>query len=186
MLDAIIMDPELLKTVEPQQEFYTGMDCFIHCVESLSGSFIDELGRSFASKAKEWVASFFLKEKNYDQLMVASYLGGCSIANSEVGVCHALSYGISLVLDYRHGMANSIVFNQLSEFYKDDVATFKSMMKKNNIELPKNVTKDVTPEMMERMIAMTLKMGRPLTSALGENWQKILTRDKIIELYKRM
>ncbi|MFH1894578.1 MAG: iron-containing alcohol dehydrogenase family protein [Patescibacteria group bacterium] len=186
MFDAIVMDSELLGTVDPLQEFYAGMDCFIHCAESLSGSFIDELGKSFALRSKKLVTDFFLKEKNYDQLMVASYLGGCSIANSEVGVCHALSYGISLVLNYRHGMANSVVFNQLGEFYQEDVNIFREMMAKNNIKLPQNVTKDVTPEMMEKMIQMTLRMEKPLTNALGTGWRDILTREKIIELYRKM
>jgi len=186
MFEVIIMDPELLKTADKDQEFYTAMDCFIHCVESLSGSFIDELGRGFASTAKKMVTDFFLKEKKYGELMVASYLGGCSIANSEVGVCHALSYGISLVLGYRHGIANSIVFNQLEEFYGPDVKIFKEIIKKNGIKIPKDVTKNVTPEMLDKMIEMTYKMERPLTSALGENWRNILTREKIISLYKKM
>lgn len=37
MFDQIILDPNLLKTVPLDQEFYTGMDCYIHCVESLHG-----------------------------------------------------------------------------------------------------------------------------------------------------
>ncbi|MFA5878120.1 MAG: iron-containing alcohol dehydrogenase family protein [Candidatus Staskawiczbacteria bacterium] len=186
MFDAIVMDPELLKTVDRNQEFFSAMDCFIHCVESLGGSFIDDLGRSFASVAKKMTVDFFLKEKNYGELMVASYLGGCSIANSEVGVCHALSYGISLVLGYRHGVANCVVFNQLEEFYGPDVKIFKNIVRKHRIELPKNITKGITEEMLNKMIEMTYKMDRPLTSALGKDWKNILTREKITNLYEKM
>ena len=186
IFDAVLMDPELIKTLDSQQEFFTGMDCFIHCVESLSGSFINEFGKSFAEPAKRDVEDFFLKEKNYGKLMMASFFGGCSVASSEVGVCHALSYGISLVLGYRHGIANCIVFNQLSEFYPEDVKLLKDMMEKNNIKLPDKVAENVTPEMLEKMIEMTLKMEKPLTNALGENWKNILTREKIIELYRRI
>ena len=70
--DAVLMDPELLSTVPAEQEFYTAMDCFIHCVESLNGSLINEIGKGFASKSKEMMESFFLREKNYGELMVAS------------------------------------------------------------------------------------------------------------------
>jgi 3-deoxy-alpha-D-manno-octulosonate 8-oxidase len=31
-----------------------------------------------------------------------------------------------------------------------------------------------------------LRMERPLTNALGENWKLILTPDKILQLYARM
>lgn len=186
IFDAVVLDPEIIQTVETKQEFYTGMDCYIHCVESLRGFFMNEFGRIFAEPAKQDTEDFFLKEKNYEKLMMASFFGGCSVASSEVGICHALSYGISLVLGYRHGIANCIVFNQLEEFYPKDVKVFRQMLKKNNISPPKNVTKDVTSEMMEKMIEMTLRMEKPLTNALGKNWKSVLTKEKIIELYKEM
>jgi 3-deoxy-alpha-D-manno-octulosonate 8-oxidase len=186
IFDAVLMDPDLIKTVDAQQEFYTAMDCFIHCVESLRGTFINEFGSAFAAPAKKDVEDFFLKEKNYGKLMMAAFFGGCSVASSEVGICHALSYGISLVFGYRHGMANSIVFNQLEEFYPEDVKLFRRMMEKHSIKLPECVTKNATEEMMNKMIEMTLLMDKPLANALGENWKNILTRDKIIELYKKM
>ena len=31
----IVLDPELTKNAPVNQSFYTGMDCFIHCIESL-------------------------------------------------------------------------------------------------------------------------------------------------------
>jgi 3-deoxy-alpha-D-manno-octulosonate 8-oxidase len=103
-----------------------------------------------------------------------------------VGICHALSYGVSLVFGYRHGLANCIVFNQLEEFYPEEVKIFKLMLEKNNIKLPENITKNATVEMFDKMINMTLVMEKPLTNALGQDWKNILTRDKIIELYKKM
>ncbi len=184
--DAIIMDPELLSTVEREQEFYTAMDCFIHCVESLNGSLINEIGKGFASKSKEMMESFFLREKNYGELMVASYLGGCSVANAEVGVCHAMSYGLSLVFGIRHGLANSIVFNQLGEFYGTDVRKFHAMLAEHRIALPANVTAKATSEQMDKMIEMAYRLERALTHALGPDFRNILTREKLVELYRRM
>ncbi len=186
IFDAVLMDPELIKTVNPEQEFFTGMDCYIHCVESLTGSFINDFGRSFAESSKKDVEDFFLQEKNYGKMMMASFFGGASIAASEVGVCHALSYGLSLVLGYRHGIANCIVFNQLEEFYGKDVQTMREMMQKQNIVLPQNITRGMSDADMDRMIEMAFRMEKPLTNALGKNWRNILTREKVVELYKRM
>ena len=39
-----------------------------------------------------------------DKLMMASYFGGMSIAYSQVGVCHALSYGLCFVTGMHHGI----------------------------------------------------------------------------------
>ena len=184
--DAVIMDPELLATVPADQEFYTGMDNFIHCVESLNGSAMNAMGRPFALQAKTAAESFFLKEKNYAEFMVGSFLGGCSIANSSVGICHALSYGIAFVLGYRHGIANSIVFNHLQEFYGEDVLKFRQMMEKHNLELPAGVTRDVTSEELDKMIQLAYMLERDLISALGPDFKKILTPDKISRIYEKM
>lgn len=191
LFDAILLDPLLMKTVPKDQMFYTGMDCYIHCVESINGSFINTLVKPFVSSALNNCRDFFLKkepitDEDREKLMVASYLGGLSVANSEVGVCHAMSYGISLVLGYHHGIANCIVFNQLREYYPTEVKEFKEMLNQNNIQLPSNVTKDLTEEEFNKMVDMAFKMEKPLTNALGPNWKEILTREKMIVLYKMM
>ncbi|MCP4104089.1 MAG: iron-containing alcohol dehydrogenase [Desulfobacteraceae bacterium] len=184
--DAALLDPELLKTVPTDQEFFSGMDNFIHCVEASNGSAMNAMGKPFAIQAKAATEDFFLKEKNYGEYMVGSFLGGCSIANSSVGICHALSYGIAFILGYRHGIANSIVFNYLDEFYGDDVLKFREMVEKNNIELPARVTRDVTSEQFEKMISLAYMLERDLISALGPDFKKILTPEKILKLYEKM
>jgi 3-deoxy-alpha-D-manno-octulosonate 8-oxidase len=184
--DSAILDPNLLKTVPKEQEFYTGMDNFIHCVEASNGSAMNAMGRPFALQAKIAVENFFLKEKNYDEFMVSSFLGGCSIANSSVGICHALSYGIAFILGYRHGLANSIVFNHLQEFYGEDVLKFRQMVEKHNIKLPVGVTKNVTSQEFDKMINLAYMLERDLISALGPDFKKILTPEKILALYEKM
>jgi len=187
MFDVVLMDADLIKTVPNEQRFYTGMDCYIHCVESLEGSFINEFGTVYAKSALELCRKYFLKEGGTDEeLMVASYMGGASVANSEVGVAHAMSYGLSLILGYHHGIANCIAFNVLDEFYPDYMDEFKEMLKLNDITLPENVCRDVTDAQLDAMVEMTLKMERPLTSAIGENWKDVLTGEKIKELYALM
>jgi 3-deoxy-alpha-D-manno-octulosonate 8-oxidase len=186
MFDAIILDSSLIATVPADQRFYTGMDCYIHCVESIQGTMINELSKSYASKALELCEEVFLADGNDDMLMVASYLGGVSIVNSEVGVCHALSYGLSLELGLRHGFANCIAFNILDEYYGVQVTRFRSMLDRHGISLPTNVCKSLDVAAMERMVEMTLRMERPLTNALGEDWRSKLTPEKILSLYQRM
>lgn len=186
MFDAIIMDSSLIKKVPAAQRFYSGMDCYIHCVESLEGTMINELAKGYAHKALELCEKVFLEDGTDDMLMTASYMGGVSIVNSEVGVCHALSYGLSIELGYRHGFANCIAFNVLDEYYGEHVGKFRNMLKIHNISLPANVCKSLDSNAIDRMVAMTLRMERPLTNALGENWKEILTPDKIINFYGGM
>lgn len=48
--DQLILDPDLTKTV-PEQYFYTGMDTYIHCIESLNGRYRNAIGDAFSHQA---------------------------------------------------------------------------------------------------------------------------------------
>ena len=168
MFDALILDSNLMNSLPKEQRFFTGMDCYIHSVESLTGTFINSLSKTYAEKALDLCSDSFLKRYNTDEMIVASYLGGASIVNSEVGICHALSYGLSLEFKIRHGLANCIVFKNLSEFYKDYVEQFLQMLKISNITLPENLSEKFNKDILERMINMTLQMNKPLTKCIRD------------------
>ena len=186
MFDAIILDSNLTITVPVEQHFFTAMDCFIHCVESIEGTMINEISKGFADKALDLCLEVFTEEFDADKLMVASYFGGVSIVNSEVGICHALSYGLSMEYNLRHGLANCIVFNMLSNYYPKHVEIFKELLKKFKIVLPENVCANINEETLNRMVETTYRMEKPLINALGDNFKDILTPDKIKALYKLM
>ena len=59
---AVILDPELTDGVDKNQWFYTGMDCFIHCVESLEGTFLNDFSQSYGEKAYELCLEVYLED----------------------------------------------------------------------------------------------------------------------------
>ena len=100
-----LLDADLIEGAPNPQRFYTGMDCYIHCIESLQGTFLNQFSRAYGEKALELCREVFGGEATPEadeKLMMASYFGGMSIAYSQVGVCHALSYGLSYELGLRH------------------------------------------------------------------------------------
>ncbi len=56
--DQLILDPDLTKSVPREQYFYTGMDTYIHCIESLNGSYRNALRDAFAHQAITYVEKF--------------------------------------------------------------------------------------------------------------------------------
>lgn len=185
--DMVLLDPNLISSVPNKQRFYTGMDCYIHCVESLRGTFLNAFSRAYAEKALDLCFKvFYRKEGGNDDLMAASYFGGCSIVYAEVGVCHALSYGLSFILGYHHGEANTIVFDYLDEFYPEDIIPFREMLGKNNIEIPRRILKNVTEVQLDKMVSLAYLMDKPLTNALGPNWKQVLTPGRIKDIYRKM
>lgn len=189
--DQIVLDPALTKTVEPNQRFYTAMDCFIHCVESLTGTYLNAFSQSYGEKAQELCEEIFLQKEKWDddadeKLMMASYAGGMSIAYSQVGVAHAVSYGLAYLLGTKHGIGNCIVFDKLEEFYPEGVAKFKEMVKKHNITIPQGITKGLTDEQFDTMINVSLGMAPLWENALGKDWKEIMTRERLRKLYERL
>jgi len=189
--DQVILDPDLTIGVPKNQWFYTGMDCFIHCVESLNGTFLNAFSQSYGEKAYDLCLEIFLgdslsEEESRAKLMMASWHGGMSIAYSQVGVAHAMSYGLGYVLGTKHGVGNCIVFQHLEEFYPKDVALFKKMVEKHNIEIPQGICKNLSKEQMDTMITVALGMVPLWENALGADWEAIITPEKLRELYLRM
>ncbi|TCK69111.1 3-deoxy-alpha-D-manno-octulosonate 8-oxidase [Winogradskyella wandonensis] len=189
--DQVILDPELTKDVPKDQWFYTGMDCFVHCVESLNGSYLNAFSQSYGEKAFQICKEVFLSdnlnaEEAQDKLMMASWHGGMSIAYSQVGVAHAMSYGLGFLLGIKHGLGNCIVFDHLEEFYPDGVKLFKEMKQKHNIELPKGVCANLEDEEFDIMIDVALSLEPLWENAVGKNWKETITRKKLKALYLKM
>jgi len=189
--DQIVLDPELTTNAPVNQRFYTGMDCYIHCIESLHGTYLNEFSKSYGEKALQLCQQVFLHKKRWDdesddQLMMASYAGGMSIAYSQVGIAHAVSYGLGYLLGTKHGIGNCIVFDKLEDYYPDGVREFKKMVEKNNIDIPQHITKGLTDDQFNTMINVSLGMKPLWENALGKDWEKIMSRDKLRALYEKL
>lgn len=188
VFDQIIMDPDLIQGVPKDQWFYTGMDCYIHNVEALNGTYINEFARAFGEKSAELCHQVFLEDHpdSDEKLMMASYMGGQSIAYSQVGACHALSYGLSYVMGYHHGIGNCIAFNVLDDFYPEGVETFRKMLDKHNITLPTNVCAGLTDAEMDKMIQVASGMAPLWDNVYGPDWKNKVTPELLKSLYLKM
>tara|TARA_B110000967_G_scaffold91799_1_gene94375 strand:- start:8758 stop:9843 length:1086 start_codon:yes stop_codon:yes gene_type:complete len=188
--DQVILDPELTEGVSKEQWFYTGMDCYIHCIESLNGEFINSFSRTYGETALELCKEVFLEsldpEESQDKLMMASWHGGMSIAYSQVGVAHAMSYGMSFLLGTKHGIGNCIVFDHLKDFYPEGVKLFKEMKRKHNIYIPKGICSNLTDKEFDIMIDVAMSLEPLWENAIGKDWKTKITRSLLKGLYSKM
>lgn len=188
VFDQILLDPEMIADAPDPQRFYTGMDCYIHCVESLQGTYLNSFSRAYGEKAMQLCRDVFLAdfEDADDRLMMASYCGGMSIAYSQVGICHALSYGLGFVLGLHHGIGNCVAFDALERYYPDGVREFRQMMARCGITLPRGLTAGVSDAQMETMVDVALVLEPLWENALGKEWKTSMTRQRVRELYLQM
>lgn len=192
VFNQVVLDPDLIASVPRNWWFYTGMDTYIHCIESENGMLNNAYSHSYAEQALKLCREIYLGDKsgqtpeNDDKLMVASLMGGLSLTYSEVGVCHALSYGLSKILGTRHCYANCIAFNHLEDFYADGVKEFKTMIKKHNIDLPQGLAKEWTDDQITKMAHVAYNLPHMWNHAIGTDWKEKITIDRIKDLYKRL
>lgn len=189
--DNVIMDPELLASVPREQYFYTGMDAYIHCMEAMAGSFRNAIGDALSQQSIALCEDVFLqgdmmRPEARESLMVASYLGGCAIATSYVGLVHPLSAGLSVVLGLHHCIANCIVMRAMKPFYPQGYELFWKMAEKQDVAIPEGVCADCSDAQFSALYQASIVHEKPLTNALGDNFRDILTPDYVKSLFKAM
>ena len=191
VFDQIVLDPDLIASVPTDQWFYTGMDTYIHSVEAITGTKKNTFAEAYSEKSLELCREVYLKRdrsdpKSDELLMVASYMGGLSLTYSEVGVCHALSYGLGKVLEMHHCFANCVAFNQLEDVYGAYVHEFKHMVKERGVNLPANLSKDWDEATLDAMAEVAYNLPHMWDHAFGPDWQQVLDRERIKGWYRRM
>ena len=191
VFDQIILDPDLTHTVPRDQYFYTGMDAYIHCMESLSGSYRNAIGDAYSAQTIKLCRDLFtgedmMSDENRAKLMVASYLGGCAIATSYVGVLHPFSAGLSVVLGIHHCIANCMTMRAMEEYYPDGYREFFQMASRQGVSIPEGICRNLTDAQYEQLYASMIIHEKPLVNALGEHYKAILTPGKVKEIFLRM
>ena len=160
-------------------------------MESIEGMYRNPVGDAFSKITLELCRDVFLSNdmkslKNREKLMVASYLGGCSIASSYVGVIHPLSAALSVVLGYHHCIANCIVMNSAGEFYPTYYKEFKLMLKKQKIKIPSGICSKLDKKDFDNLYDASIMHEKPLFNALGKDFKNILNYNKVKSLFKKM
>jgi 3-deoxy-alpha-D-manno-octulosonate 8-oxidase len=188
--DQLVLDPDLTRSAPREQFFHTGMDTYMHCFESINGGYRNVIVDRLSEVAMRMCEDIFLGQKdmmdeeNLEAMMVASYLGGMAAGNT--GLVHPLSAGLSIVLHLPHGRANCHALSVLSEFYPKEHEAFMNMLARNRVDLPRGICANLTDERYDALYAGAIVHEKPLANALGPDFKKILTREKLLSLFKAM
>jgi len=192
VFNQVILDSELIATVPVDKWFYTGMDTYIHCIESENGILNNAYSLAYGKQALQLCREIYLSDnagqnpENDDKLMVASMMGGLSLTYSEVGVCHALSYGLSKILGTKHCYANCLAFQHLEDYYPDGVKEFLTMLQKHQVVLPQNLSAGWTNEQITAMAQVAYNLTHMWNHAIGLDWKDKISLKDIEGLFRRM
>lgn len=189
MFDQVLLDPALTASVPRETYFFTGIDTYMHCFESLSGSYRNVVVDALASKAIDLCRDVFLNgdmmsDENREKMMIASYLGG--MAAGFVGVVHPISAGLSMVLHMHHNIANCYALSVQEDIYPDEYREMHKMMEKQGISLKPGICQGLTDAQYTALYEASIVHEKPLSNRLGPDFKKILTKENVIERFKRM
>jgi 3-deoxy-alpha-D-manno-octulosonate 8-oxidase len=76
--------------------------------------------------------------------------------------------------------------NHMEEYYPEGTAEFKQMVEKNQVVIPQGICAGLTEEQFDAMINVSLGMKPLWENALGSDWEKKMTRDKLRALYAKL
>ena len=76
--------------------------------------------------------------------------------------------------------------NHLEDYYPEGVDEFKRMVEKNKIEIPTGICKGLSEEQFQAMMTVSLGMKPLWENALGKDWEKIMTPEKLRALYEKL
>jgi 3-deoxy-alpha-D-manno-octulosonate 8-oxidase len=190
VFDQLLLDPALARTAPRDQFFFTGMDTFMHCFESCRGSYrnvvVDTLSRTAIDLCRDIFlgSGDMMDEDNLEKMTVASYVGGMAAGN--VGVVHPISAGLSIVLHLPHGKANCYALSVLKDIYPEEYDQFTEMMVRQNIVLPKGICANLSDEQYDALYEGSIVHEKPLINALGPNFRRILSKERVIAMFKAM
>lgn len=169
----VIVCSKLAESAPMEQIFYTGMDCYIHCIESMHGTHSNNV---YVQQSMTLCEEYFSTHSRDMNLMShSSFLGGVGLLQSKVGICHAISYGLGFVMKIPHGLAVCLIFNQLSDIYGESVSTFKQFMREWEVTLPDI---KLSPIQIEQIIEASVQ--------LDMLWKHTLGKKSTIDKYKQI
>ena len=123
--------------------------------------------------------------ENSEKLMIASLLGGISIASSYVGLIHPFSAGLSVAFGTKHCIGNCIAISGLRKHYPHEYEKYVSWCEANNVTQPK-LERTVTEAQKTVLFDATIIHEKPLYNALGEDYKSILTQEYVGKIFEGM
>ncbi|MHA1300085.1 MAG: iron-containing alcohol dehydrogenase [Candidatus Helarchaeota archaeon] len=145
---AVIIDPKLALGMPPSLTATTGVDAFVHAIESLINSLNNDFTEALNLQAIKILLKFLplaiheganinIREKIHN----AASMAGIGLANTAAGIGHSCGHSLGSVFHIQHGKAVGLMLPYIIEFNKPKCEEkYREILKNLNIEPTNNPT----------------------------------------------
>lgn len=113
--DAVILDPELTTSLPPRLTAWTGLDAFVHALESCSNVWRQPANDLYAHRALALIAGALeravAEPENLQargRMLLGSAYAGIAIDNCNVAMAHNISHALAALAPVHHGLATAL------------------------------------------------------------------------------
>ncbi len=85
-----------------------------------------------------------------------------------------------------HGIANCYALTVLEDIYPEQHAAFMRMMERQQVTLPQGICRNLSAEEYDALYHGTIVNEKPLSNRLGPDFRNMLTKENVLERFKRM
>jgi alcohol dehydrogenase class IV len=121
--EAALLDPALTVSLPPHITATTGIDALTHALESFTSIQAHPVSEMYSTKAIELISnnirSAYADGRNLSarsNMLLASLMGGKSLAMAGVGLVHAMAYPLGGMFGIPHGLANAVLLPFVTEY----------------------------------------------------------------------
>ena len=129
--DMAIVDAELMMTSPKGLTACAGIDVLVHSIEAYVSIMASEFTNGLALEAIRLVFKYLPEAYNEgltnvkarEKMAHASCMAGMAFSNAFLGICHSMAHKLGAFHHLPHGMANSLLLNEVIRFNATDVPT---------------------------------------------------------------
>lgn len=129
--DMAIVDAELMMTSPKGLTACAGIDVLVHSIEAYVSIMASEFTNGLALEAIRLVFKYLPEAYNEgltnvkarEKMAHASCMAGMAFSNAFLGICHSMAHKLGAFYHLPHGMANSLLLNEVIRFNATDAPT---------------------------------------------------------------
>ncbi|HXQ93807.1 MAG TPA: iron-containing alcohol dehydrogenase [Thermoplasmata archaeon] len=121
--DWALLDPTFLATLSPEIRASTGADAVAHALEAVASNWANPFSDALAHRALAAAMPALARVRNHPEddelagtLQIAACQAGLAVANSQVGVGHALAHALGAEFRRPHGLLVAALLPYVTEF----------------------------------------------------------------------